>query len=69
MPNGPKASIGDDLRIELARPCDRVALVSDAQFAAYRRRLLEFLFLEQRAREPATSVRSKCPVPLLLTSP
>ena len=51
MTNGPKASIGDDVRIELKRPRDRVALASDAQFAAYRKRLLEFLFLKQRVRE------------------
>ena len=56
MTNGPKASIGDDVRIKLERPRDRVALASDAQFAAYRKQLLEFLFLKQRVREPALGV-------------
>lgn len=32
--NGPRASIGDELSIELAQPRDQIALASDARFAA-----------------------------------
>ena len=56
MTNGPRASIGDELRIELARPRDRVALACDARFAAYRKQLLEFLFLKQRKRDSPASL-------------
>lgn len=48
MTNGPKARIGDDLHINLARPRDRVALASDPEYAQYRQKLLEFLYLKQR---------------------
>jgi nitrate/nitrite transport system ATP-binding protein len=48
MTNGPKAQIGEDLAIKLARPRDRLALASDAEYAEYRRQLLEFLYLKQR---------------------
>ncbi len=51
MTNWPRASIGDELRIEPARPRDRLALAGDARFAAYRKQMLEFLFLKQRVRE------------------
>jgi nitrate/nitrite transport system ATP-binding protein len=48
MSNGPKAHIGEDMHIHLARPRDRLALASDAQYAEYRRRMVEFLYLKQR---------------------
>lgn len=48
MTNGPRAHIGEDLHIQLARPRDRLALIGDAQYADYRRQLMEFLYLKQR---------------------
>lgn len=51
MTNGPRATIGDELRVNLPRPRDRLDLASDASYAAYRKRLLEFLYLKQRTRE------------------
>ena len=58
MTNGPRATIGDDVRIELARPRDRVGLAADTRYSAYRKRLLEFLYLKQRVRDPASGVSS-----------
>lgn len=48
MTNGPAAHIGEDLKIDLARPRDRLALLNDAQYADYRRQLMEFLYLKQK---------------------
>jgi nitrate/nitrite transport system ATP-binding protein len=51
MTNGPAARIGEVLEIALPRPRDRVALATDPQFAAYRQRLLTFLYRKQAAVE------------------
>lgn len=56
MTNGPKATIGEDIRIDLERPRDRIGLAGDSRYAAYRKRLLGFLFLKQRVRDPAPGV-------------
>ncbi len=48
MTNGPRAHIGEDLAIALPRPRDRLALAGDAQYAAYRKQMLEFLYLKQK---------------------
>jgi nitrate/nitrite transport system ATP-binding protein len=44
MTRGPGARIGDILNVELSRPRDRIGLASNLDYAAYRRRLLEFLY-------------------------
>jgi nitrate/nitrite transport system ATP-binding protein len=36
MTNGPAATIGEILKVELARPRERVALAQDARYAQYR---------------------------------
>ena len=51
MTNGPAATVGDTVKVELARPRDRLALANDAQYQAYRSAVLEFLY--QRQRRPA----------------
>jgi nitrate/nitrite transport system ATP-binding protein len=51
MTNGPAARIGEVLEVALPRPRDRVALATDPQFAAYRQRLLTFLYRKQAAVE------------------
>jgi nitrate/nitrite transport system ATP-binding protein len=40
MTNGPRARIGEDLRINIDRPRDRLALATDLRYAAYRKQLL-----------------------------
>ena len=55
MTNGPAATIGDILKVELERPRERVALAQDARYAQYRSAVLEFLYHRQAhpAREAA----------------
>lgn len=50
MSDGPAARVAQILEIDLPRPRDRIALVSDAQYAQYRRTLLEFLFVDHSKR-------------------
>ncbi|MDH1261408.1 ABC transporter ATP-binding protein [Pseudomonas sp. GD03944] len=51
MTNGPAATVGDIVQVDLARPRDRLALANDAQYHAYRTAVLEFLY--QRQQRPA----------------
>lgn len=51
MTNGPSATIGEILRVDLKRPRDRMALAHDAGYHAYRAQVLEFLY--QRQQRPA----------------
>ncbi len=44
MTRGPAAKIGDVAAIALPRPRDRLALATNLDYAAYRKRLLEFLY-------------------------
>ncbi len=47
MTNGPAATIGEVLSVDLARPRERVALAQDPQYMAYRTAVLEFLYHRQ----------------------
>ncbi len=47
MTNGPAATIGEVLNIDLPRPRDRVALADDAQYQKYRQSVLRFLYEKQ----------------------
>jgi len=53
MTNGPAATIGEILEVELARPRDRLALAEDADFIHYRQQVLRFLYEKQKS--PATA--------------
>ncbi len=44
MTNGPAATIGEILSIDLPRPRDRVALAEDRRYVHYRREVLDFLY-------------------------
>ena len=48
MTNGPAASIGEVLSINLPRPRDRVVLAEDSDFNNYRQQVLRFLYEKQR---------------------
>lgn len=52
MTNGPAATVGEILKIELERPRDRLALADDAQYNHYRSQVLSFLYEKQRKVEP-----------------
>lgn len=51
MTNGPAATIGEVLRVPLARPRERLALASDPTYIGCREQVLRFLY--ERHRKPA----------------
>ena len=48
MTNGPAATIGEILSIDLPRPRDRVQLAEDPNYSHLRREILEFLYRKER---------------------
>ena len=60
MTNGPAASIGEVLDINLPRPRDRLSLAEDPQFNAYRQQVLRFLYEKQK--NPAAKADPAAPV-------
>ena len=52
MTNGPSATIGEILNIELERPRDRIQLADDPTYNHYRQQVLSFLYEKQRKVEP-----------------
>ena len=53
MTNGPEATIGGIVNVELPRPRDRVELAENAQYHHYRTEVLEFLYRRQAHVEQA----------------
>jgi nitrate/nitrite transport system ATP-binding protein len=51
MTNGPAATVGEILEVDLARPRDRLALADDARYNHYRHEVLRFLYEKQRKVE------------------
>lgn len=47
MSNGPSATVGEILHVELARPRDRMSLAHDSRYHEYRAAVLEFLYQKQ----------------------
>ena len=47
LTNGPAATIGEVLTVDLPRPRDRVALAKDPQYALYRQAVIDFLYTRQ----------------------
>lgn len=52
MTNGPSATIGEILDVNLPRPRDRLALADDPTFVRCRQQVLQFLYEKQRKVEP-----------------
>jgi len=52
MTNGPSATIGEILNIDLPRPRDRIALADNPKYNGYRHDVLRFLYEKQRKVEP-----------------
>lgn len=48
MTNGPEATVGEILEIDLPRPRNRIALADDPQYNQYRAAVLSFLYEKQR---------------------
>lgn len=59
MTNGPAATIGEILDVNLERPRDRLALAEDAEYTHLRSQVLKFLYEKQRKVEPLTSSTTK----------
>jgi nitrate/nitrite transport system ATP-binding protein len=53
MTNGPRATIGEVLSVELERPRNRLELASDPTYLACRQRVLQFLYERHRYVEAA----------------
>ena len=53
MTNGPSATIGEVLSVELPRPRNRVALAESAQYLQYRKAVIDFLYTRQAHVEKA----------------
>src|SRR5512133_2904910 len=53
MTNGPSATIGEVLSVELPRPRNRVALADSAQYLHYRKAVIDFLYTRQAHVEKA----------------
>ena len=52
MTNGPSATIGEILKVELPRPRDRVALAEDAVYVHARKAVIDFLYTRHAHVEP-----------------
>jgi nitrate/nitrite transport system ATP-binding protein len=55
MTNGPAATIGEVLAIELDRPRNRVALAESTQYLQYRKAVIDFLYTRQAHVEKLTA--------------
>jgi nitrate/nitrite transport system ATP-binding protein len=53
MTNGPAATIGEVLRVDLPRPRDRVALAEDRAYVQYRKAVIDFLYTRHSHVEKA----------------
>jgi len=52
MTNGPSATIGEILHVDLERPRDRLSLAEDPEYTRLRSEVLKFLYEKQRKVEP-----------------
>ncbi|PPC77668.1 bacitracin ABC transporter ATP-binding protein [Pokkaliibacter plantistimulans] len=58
MTNGPAATVGEILQVELERPRNRIALADDPRYNHYRHQVLSFLYEKQRKVEDMDQHRS-----------
>jgi nitrate/nitrite transport system ATP-binding protein len=49
MTNGPAATIGEILKVDLSRPRNRLTLAGDAEYVRCRKEIMEFLYARHRA--------------------
>ncbi len=55
MTNGPSATIGEVLSVDLPRPRNRVALAESTQYLSYRKAVIDFLYTRQAHVEKLTA--------------
>ncbi|WP_016955426.1 ABC transporter ATP-binding protein [Catenovulum agarivorans] len=58
MTNGPAATVGEILKIDLERPRERLALADNPQYNHYRHEVLTFLYEKQRKVEPVATKKA-----------
>lgn len=58
MTNGPAATVGEILEVNLERPRNRIELADDPQYNHLRSRVLQFLYEKQRKVEPLVRKKS-----------
>lgn len=63
MTNGPAATIGEILKVDLERPRDRIALADDAHYNHLRHQVLQFLYEKQRKVEPLRQRKGNASTP------
>ena len=59
MSNGPAATVGEILEINLERPRDRLELAQDSEYTRLRSEVLKFLYEKQRKVEPIVKPRAR----------
>jgi nitrate/nitrite transport system ATP-binding protein len=59
MTNGPSATIGQILEVDLPRPRNRIALAENAVYNHCRQEILTFLYEKQRKVEPISAPRAR----------
>jgi nitrate/nitrite transport system ATP-binding protein len=57
MTNGPAATIGEIMDVELERPRNRIQLADDPQYNSYRQQVLSFLYEKQRKPDTGESTK------------
>ena len=57
MTNGPSATIGEILTVDLPRPRNRIELADDPRYNHYRQQVLSFLYEKQRKVEPISNTK------------
>lgn len=58
MTNGPAATVGEILDVNLERPRDRLALAEDVEYTRLRSEVLTFLYEKQRKIEPVSAKKA-----------
>lgn len=58
MTNGPAATVGEILDVNLPRPRDRIALAKDPEYNSLRSSVLTFLYEKQRKVEPISPAKT-----------
>jgi nitrate/nitrite transport system ATP-binding protein len=58
MTNGPAATVGEVLDVNLERPRDRLALADNPEYNHYRHEVLTFLYEKQKKVETVSSRKS-----------
>jgi nitrate/nitrite transport system ATP-binding protein len=59
MTNGPAATVGEILKVDLERPRDRLELAKDAGYTALRAEVLKFLYEKQRKVESIKGTKKR----------